>query len=619
VSTALREAPFAAHVQSHTVVLPHERVLFLPMPKAACTSVLWALAELVGMCPETFEGSTLPEPSAELTVHDMNAWAPEHRLSEYQGDARRRVLHGDGWLRFTVVRDPWRRLWSAWVSKLLLREPRFVTLYGDEPWFPRIPAAPGDVIEDFRRFAAAVGAGAAADVHWAVQHDLATQLPLDHIGRAEQMGETFRRLYAHTGEPAPQAAARRNESALALPPHAYDDDTAGIVRRHYWEDFEAFGYDEAPPDAGLPREWEQRAEETLPLLRATIDEHVRVGQLHRLAQRRADRLQAAEAQVQADGARRHGPARTPVTCNVEGEADFNVRWGWAEGPLQPGMTAIVRVKNEARALPWTLPPLLRAVDRVMLIDNGSTDGTAAVARETAAAVGAAPLDVASYPFAVARCGDEHLGTPEASVHSLAYFYNWSFAHVRTTYALKWDGDMALAEPAVLALRDLAWQLEATEALVRVPRIALYVASDRLGYVDTGIRNCEAWAWPNRPGYSFVKALEWELPMFPPDLETVTLPDYSCVELKFLDGEEFAHWSPTNFDASPRTARKRREQQVFRALAAGDAPPLGVVAVRAPRGTHVIEHVRRVWLAGQAHGTLTGTRRRRTSRAGRAAA
>ena len=131
--------------------------------------------------------------------------------------------------------------------------------------------------------------------------------------------------------------------------------------------------------------------------------------------------------------------------------------------------------------------------------------------------------------------------------------------------------------------------------MRVPRLGLYVASDRLAYVDTALRNCEPWAWPNGPGYRFVKALEWELPMFPPGIESVTLPEFSCVELKFLDGDEFGHWSPTDFDASPRTARKRREQAVFRALAAGEPPPDGVVAVEAPEGTHVIEHVRSVWL------------------------
>jgi hypothetical protein len=560
---------FADHVRSHTVVLPQQRVLYLPMPKAACTSVLWALAELAGMTPEDFDGSTLPEPSAALTVHDMNAWAPDHRFSHYEGEMQ-------GWLRFTVVRDPWHRLWSAWVSKLLLREPRFVAQYGRQPWFPREPEDAAAIVEDFRRFVAAVGAGEAEDVHWAVQHDLSSQLPLTHVGRAERLGDTMRLLYEHVGtEPAP--ASRRNASPLALPPDAYDAEAAETVRRAYAADFEAFGYDERPR-GGSPAAWDL----VLPLLRGTIDQHVRLGQLPRLSQRRAERIQSAESRLAA----RQG---SPVVGNLEGHADFNVRWAWEEGPLSPGMTAIVRVRNEARALPWSLPPLLRAVDRVTVIDNGSTDGTARAARELG------DVEVVSYPFAVARCGAEHLATPERSVHSLAYFYNWSFAHVRTTYALKWDGDMVLSDLAVAALRDLAWQLEAAELIVRVPRLGLYVASDRVAYVDTALRNCEPWAWPNGPGYRFVKALEWELPMFPAGIESVTLPEFSCVELKFLDGDEFGHWSPTDFDASPRTARKRREQAVFRALAAGEPPPEGVVAVEAPEGTHVIEHVRSVWL------------------------
>jgi hypothetical protein len=596
-----RESPFGAHVQSHTVVLPRQRVVFLPMPKAACTSMLWALAELAGMTEDDFAGSTLPEPSLALTVHDMNAWAPDHRLSEYAGEARRAVLEDDGWLRFTVVRDPWRRLWSGWLSKLLLREPRFVAEYGEQPWFPRVPETAGDMVEDFRRFVEALAAGEAEDVHWAVQRELTAQFPFGHIGRAERLGETLELLYEHAGTVAPPARPR-NVSALALAPHAYDDATSAIVRRRYWADFEAFGYDDAPPGGGSPGEWERRAEAVLPLLRSTIDEHARVAQLHRLAQRRAERMHAAETELQARSVRWSGSARAPVAANVEGHVDFNVRWGWADAPPRPGMTAIVRIRNEARALPWTLPPLLRAVDRVVLVDNGSTDGSGALARELAAAVGAAPLDVVAYPFPVARCGAEHLATPEASVHSLAYFYNWSFSHARTAYVLKWDGDMVLSNPAVLALRDLAWQLEATEAVVRVPRLAFYVVSERLGYVDTEWRNCEAWGWPNRPGYRFVKALEWELPTLRSDLDTVTLPEHSCVELKFLDGDEFGHWSPTDFDASPRTARKRREQEVFRALAAGDAPPSGVVPVHAPEGEHVIDHVRRVWLPQQVNGT-----------------
>ena len=455
-----------------------------------------------------------------------------------------------------------------------------------------MPETAAGVVEDFRRFVAALGAGDAEDVHWAVQHDLVAQLPLTHVGRAERLGDTVALLHEHAGvrrprrprDGTPARCRCRPAPTTTRPPPSCGAATAPTWR--------AYGYDDAPPEAGSRADWERRAEAVLPLLRGTIDEHVRIGQLHALAQRRAERMHSAETQLQARAARWAGSGRSPTIANLEGHADFNVRWGWAEDLSRPGMTAIVRVKNEARALPWTLPPLLRAVDRVVLVDNGSTDGTPAVARETAAAVGAGALDVVAYPFAVARCGADHLATPETSVHSLAYFYNWSFAHVRTAYALKWDGDMVLAEPAVHALRDLAWQLEAADAVVRVPRLGFYVASDRLGYVDTAWRNCEAWAWPNRPGIRFVKALEWELPMLPPELEPLTLPEVSCLELKFLDGDEFGHWSPTDFGASPRTARKRREQEVFGALASGAAPPPGLVAVHAPEGEHVIDHVRR---------------------------
>ena len=286
----------------------------------------------------------------------------------------------------------------------------------------------------------------------------------------------------------------------------------------------------------------------------------------------------------------------PVLSNLERDADFTVRWAWAGGALAPGFTGVVRVKDEARSLPFVLPPLLRAVDRVVLIDNGSTDGTPDVARSVAAEQGAAGrLELHSYPFAIARCGDEHLATPADSVHSLVHFYNWSFSHVRTGYALKWDGDMVLADRAIGVLRDLAWQLEAAEVVVKVPRHPLYVADDRRAFIDTALRNTEPWGWPNRPGFSFAKALDWELPLWRSDIPTVTLPDWSCVEIKHLDADEFAHWSHTDFDASSRTQRKRREWQVFSALAGGADPPPGVIPIEAPEGRHVIDHVRSDWL------------------------
>ena len=309
----------------------------------------------------------------------------------------------------------------------------------------------------------------------------------------------------------------------------------------------------------------------------------------------ADRVAELERELAA--LRGDDAAPADVEHNLEGNDDFTVRWQWDhDGTAEAGFTAVVRVKNEAGPLPWVLPPLLRAVRRVVVVDNGSTDGTPDVARATAAASGSAErLDVVEYPFSVSRCGPEHLHTPPDSVHSLTYFYNWSFAHVRTRYALKWDGDMVLTDSGVEALRDLEWQLETTHRVITMMRYPLYVADDSTAFLDVSVHNRESWGWPNTPGYRHTKAFEWELPRWGDRPTMLSLPDWSCVELKHLDADEFAHWSVEDFTVSGRTTRKQREWQVFQSLAEGSDPPYGVVRIDAPVGQHVIDHVRTTYL------------------------
>jgi Sulfotransferase family len=593
------EIPHARHVEQRTVVLPDLRVLYLPMPKAGCTTILWLLAELGGVPVHTFDRSAWPGVSPALLIHDTGLWGSGRFLSDFEGEERERVLTEDGWFRFSVVRDPIPRLWSAWQSKLLLREPRFLVTFGEEPWFPRLPGRPADLIEDFRRFVAAVADGEAVDVHWAVQHDLAEQLPLGHVGRLERVSETLELLREHVrADVWPEERGRENRTPIPLPPHAYDEAAAKLANEHFRADLEHYGYEPARPsdDESDAAQWERSVEPLLPVLRDTIDRHARIGQLHSVARR----AQYLEKRLSVVETREIGRANAPELTNLEERPDFNVRWSWFDNKLEPGFTAVVRAKNEALALPWVLPPLLRAVRRVILVDNGSTDGTADIATRVAAELGADDrLEVHAYPFDVARCGEEHLSTPAASLHSLAYFYNWSFSHVRTGYALKWDADMVLTDAAASVLRDLAWQLEASKAVIKIPRFSLYLADERRAFLDVGLTNCEPWAWPNRPGFTFVKAMEWEQPQWPEELPTIVLPEWSCLELKHLAADEFDHWSSTNFDQTARTRRKRREWEVFRALAEGGEPPSEVITVEAPEGRHVIDYVRSTWLPEQA--------------------
>lgn len=274
--------------------------------------------------------------------------------------------------------------------------------------------------------------------------------------------------------------------------------------------------------------------------------------------------------------------------NLEGFEDYRARWHWASSGRDGMFTAVMRVKNEARSLPFVLPTLLGAVDHVVLVDNGSDDGTPDLARRLAEQAGATDrLEVLAYPFAVSRCGSEHLATPPDSVHSLTYFYNWSFSHVRTRYALKWDGDMVLTAEGAGVFEALAWQLEAVDATITIPRFPLWVRSDEEAFIDTALKNREPWAWPNKEGFWFGKGLEWEIQLRPENIPVVSLPEWVCLEIKWLDENEFAHWTaPEDFARSGRTVRKRREWEVYHALLRGEVPS-GVVEVRADPGEHVI--------------------------------
>ncbi|QYJ03276.1 hypothetical protein KUV85_13160 [Nocardioides panacisoli] len=281
--------------------------------------------------------------------------------------------------------------------------------------------------------------------------------------------------------------------------------------------------------------------------------------------------------------------------NLEHDPEFVAVWPTEQAELVDGFTAVLRVKNEAASLPFVLPPLFEAVEEIVLVDNLSDDGTPEVARETAERCGAADrLRVFTYPFNVSRCGQEHLETPAASVHSLTHFYNWSFSHVRTRYSLKWDGDMVLTPEGVRYYRALEWQLGNSRASVTMPRLGLYVQDETQAFLDVGLFNRESYGYPMAPDFTYIKAFEWEMRHVPADAAKIMLPEGICIELKWLDGDEFSHWTdPAAYDAA-RQGRKKREWEVFHGLQAGEVPA-DVLPVQAPEGVHVVDHVSRTFL------------------------
>ena len=136
-------------------------------------------------------------------------------------------------------------------------------------------------------------------------------------------------------------------------------------------------------------------------------------------------------------------------------------------------------------------------------------------------------------------------------------------------------------------------MQGVDGAITLRRDPVYVESDRVAYVDLAQGKPEPWGWRNDPGHTFAKAFDWELMLPRRGDVVVRLPDSAAFELKWLDADEFAHWSHAEFKEGINS-RKRRDWELFHALRENSPPPTDLVRVESPEGVHVIEHLRHAY-------------------------
>lgn len=276
------------HVEHAAVALDGVRLLYVPVPKAASTAILWGLAKCDGLSEEAFVGSTKLEVTRALTVHDVTRWGNERRLRGRSESDRDSILRSDTWLRFTVIREPVRRLWSVWVTKILVRDPRFVAMFGGEPWFPTTLRAPEDVIKGFRRFVAVLPTRPASwhDPHWSAQCDLIGVGDVDYhvIGRVENLDAALARVNEHVRRQESPALdfERENASLLPFSPGLLDQRTADACAEWTARDRDVFGYVQFEHREDIDQTWLDGVQAVLPAIRAIAERNERISDLRSL-------------------------------------------------------------------------------------------------------------------------------------------------------------------------------------------------------------------------------------------------------------------------------------------------------------------------------------------------
>ncbi|NNG16394.1 MAG: hypothetical protein HKM89_07930 [Gemmatimonadales bacterium] len=246
--------------------------------------------------------------------------------------------------------------------------------------------------------------------------------------------------------------------------------------------------------------------------------------------------------------------RREAFSNREGVAayDFSLLRSRAE----QGVSAMVRVRNEAQKISHCLRSILPVFDEIILVDNASDDDTIDIVRDVIRREDSAgKIKLFSYPYRLARFGPEHAATPDDSLHSAVYYTNWTLSHCTRRYVCKWDGDMVLVRERRATFQEFLHGIQlGRRACWTLSGQTVYRDEHDDYYLARGEVNKEIEVFPYSLMCRFKKR---------PHLESLQRPvifpkkDFTPVcffELKFVDEDEFSHWSEREWPSE----RKRRE-------------------------------------------------------------
>jgi len=256
--SSLLSSTYADRVRNSTYLsIPH-KYLYIDTPKAACTTLKRLIAAVEGIPEGTFRESLALDSKISMLVHDRSLFDLPS-LGNVAPEMAEESLVSKQYFRFCFVRNPYSRLFSAWQSKMLLREPYFLVNFDNDRLIDFSRADSWNAIrQSFRRFVLFLNEAASppfSDPHWALQCNLIFKgkINYDLVGRTETFAKDIRLFYAHLARNGIVVDKlnlhQSNSGVLRDWRWFYDPDTLALVQAMYQEDFREFNFDREVDEA----------------------------------------------------------------------------------------------------------------------------------------------------------------------------------------------------------------------------------------------------------------------------------------------------------------------------------------------------------------------------------
>jgi glycosyltransferase involved in cell wall biosynthesis len=243
------------HLQWNSYCSHNKKIFYVATPKVACSSIKWWFAELEGISESLINSTDSNESDPELIIHDTLYKVAPH-ITGLPLENLEEALYSDDFFRFAIVRNPYKRIFSAWQSKILLREPFQSQRYKNQIFFHFPLESKSDITTAFESFLIYLHESESLqykDVHWTPQFQLLRPdlISYSAIGKIEEVKDLEKSLLSHLGSahPSPFSTRRANESLIPFSPEFISNTSASIIKNLYEKDFKAFGYSMTLPSS----------------------------------------------------------------------------------------------------------------------------------------------------------------------------------------------------------------------------------------------------------------------------------------------------------------------------------------------------------------------------------